>query len=86
MKLDMICWMTEQGNEWLKEEFEDLTPELVVDYVNRTKTQADNLVKGWRRNGEEVSLTVVLEINSLVKFDRIERLKQINTVLDELGF
>ena len=82
----MICWMTEQGNEWLKEEFEDLTPELVVDYVNRTKTQADNLVKGWRRNGEEVSLTVVLEINSLVKFDRIERLKQINTVLDELGF
>ena len=86
MKLDMICWMTEQGNEWLKEEFEDLTPELVVDYVNRTKTQADNLVKGWRRNGEEVSLTVVFEINSLVKFDRIERLKQINTVLDELGF
>ena len=86
MKLDMICWMTEQGNEWLKEEFEDLTPELVVDYVNRTKTQADNLVEGWRRNGEEVSLTVVLEIGSLLKFDRIERLKQINTALDELGF
>ena len=86
MKLDMICWITEQGNEWLKEEFEDLTPELVVDYVNRTKTQADNLVEGWRRNGEEVSLTVVLEIGSLLKFDRIERLKQINTALDELGF
>lgn len=82
----MICWMTEQGNEWLKEEFEDLTPELVVDYVNRTKTQADNLVEGWRRNGEEVSLTVVFEIGSLLKFDRIERLKQINPVLDELGF
>lgn len=86
MKLDMICWITEQGNEWLKEEFEDLTPELVVDYVNRTKTQADNLVEGWRRTGEEVSLTVVFEIGSLLKFDRIERLKQINPVLDELGF
>ena len=81
----MICWMTEQGNEWLKEEFEELTPELVVDYVNRTKTQADNLVEGWRRNGEKVSLTVVFEIGSLPKFDSIERLKQINLALDELG-
>lgn len=85
MKLDSICWITDEGNEWLKEEFENLTPELAVDYVKRTQAEAERLVEGWRRNGEKVGLTVVFEIGSLLKFDSIARTKLIDAALEELG-
>lgn len=83
MKLDMICWMTDEGNEWLKEEFEDLTPELAIDYMKRTQGEAERLVEGWRRNGEEVGLTVVFEIGSLLKFNSIARTKLIDSALED---
>jgi hypothetical protein len=85
---DMICWMTDEGSEWLVEHVDELTVEFVRDYVKRTEETANRLVDGWRRNGERVDLDIYFEINSLQGIERIKREKLINTALveTETGF
>jgi len=54
MKIQLL-YLTSQGCEWLKEEF-DVTPEnlreTVTNYIDKTKELAGRLVAGWILNGE----------------------------------
>jgi hypothetical protein len=54
-------WSTAEGNEWLNEVAEvEPTASALTDaaeeYYNRTKEEADRLVSGWQRNGEDAVL------------------------------
>lgn len=85
MKLDSICWMTDDGYEWLKEDIELLTPEVVRDYVARTKSQAESLIELWRRNGDEVTLDISIEYGDLLRPYLQKQKNQIEDTIKELG-
>jgi hypothetical protein len=85
MKLDSICWMTDEGYEWLKEDVELLTPEVVRDYVARTKSYAESVIEGWRRNGVEATLDIYVEFGALLKPYLQKQKDEIEDTLQELG-
>lgn len=82
IKNDRICWITNEGSEWLTETVDNLTVEFVKDYVDRTRILADQLVDSWQRNGEE---DATLSIYFYLEHQNFNKFVMINKLLSDMG-
>lgn len=57
-----LCWSTDTGTDWLAEDHESprwnraTIMYATSEFVVRTQKSAEQLIEGWQRNGEEVSM------------------------------